>query len=39
MPAGKTKYHSAKCTKCAQTPEKHTIRMENPHGFSFASAS
>lgn len=35
MPAGKTKYHNAKCTKCSQTPEKHHIRMEKPHGFSF----
>lgn len=36
MPVGKTKYHSAKCTKCSMTPEKHHIKMENPHGFSFS---
>ena len=33
MPAGKTKYHNAKCLSCGQTPEKHHIRMEKPHGF------
>lgn len=36
MAVAKTKYNTAKCAKCKETPDTHTIKMKKPHGFQIS---